>query len=250
MASPFSYLSSPESDDSAVDAIISEATDLCALEHIASLNTSHLSDSSLLPADLDARFRKLKSFPVAKPHSQPTPKRLDHEKENVPRTVDPSESIPKSPIDANKPEVPIPSQESGEAGRFSHEKGDAFKGLEPKLGSGFSPSPSKSHCSRTDSPSPPRQACCFGFSPKKIQKNSKAKKDGIFGLDLDVGDWGDSDKVLSELKQHRQKLKKALKEQERVRKEAAQIVKQAKQTSARMNAPALDDWMSDDEEFK
>jgi hypothetical protein len=51
-------------DKSAVDAIIAEAMDACALDQIAKLNTAHLSSDSSLPSDLESRFRKLKSFPA------------------------------------------------------------------------------------------------------------------------------------------------------------------------------------------
>ncbi|XP_072967575.1 uncharacterized protein [Typha angustifolia] len=203
---------------SAVDAIIAEAMDLCALEQIAKLNTSHLSDSFLLPTDLEARFRKLKSFP-------------GHAKENIPKSL--NRCIPDLPT-----ETEIPSQDSD---------------LGPKPRSGSSSSPSISRSPRRDSPSPPKQVCCFGLSPRKMIKNKEKDGGGAFGMDLDIGDWGSNEKILTELKDQKRKLKKAMKEQDKLSREAAQIVKIVKQASARMNAVAAasdDELLSDDEELK
>ncbi|KAK4793400.1 hypothetical protein SAY86_023835 [Trapa natans] len=57
---------SSDTDDSAVEELISQTRDLCVLEQLAAINCSGFSDSPL-PADLDSRFRRLKSFPVTKP---------------------------------------------------------------------------------------------------------------------------------------------------------------------------------------
>lgn len=71
-------------DKSAVDAIIAEAMDACALEHIVKLNTAHLSSDTSLPFDLESRFRKLKSFPTntAASHSFTATRSLNLGKEN------------------------------------------------------------------------------------------------------------------------------------------------------------------------
>ncbi|KAK4741270.1 hypothetical protein SAY87_024858 [Trapa incisa] len=59
---------SSDTDDSAVEELISQTRDLCVLEQLAAINCSGFSDSRL-PADLDSRFSRLKSFPVTNPHS-------------------------------------------------------------------------------------------------------------------------------------------------------------------------------------
>lgn len=85
---------------SAVDAIIAEAMDACALDQIVKLNTAHLSSDSSLPSDLESRFRKLKSFPAktsAVAAATPTfsaTKSLNFGKENnAPSPPPPSEPI-------------------------------------------------------------------------------------------------------------------------------------------------------------
>ena len=60
------YLS--DTDDSAVEELISQAKELSALEQIAAINCSGFADdSSTLPDDLESRFRRLKSLPPARP---------------------------------------------------------------------------------------------------------------------------------------------------------------------------------------
>ena len=59
----FSFLS--DTDESAVEEIISQATDLSILEQVAAINCSGFSDS-VLPTELETRFSKLKSFPSSK----------------------------------------------------------------------------------------------------------------------------------------------------------------------------------------
>uniref|UniRef100_A0A0E0ES53 Uncharacterized protein n=1 Tax=Oryza meridionalis TaxID=40149 RepID=A0A0E0ES53_9ORYZ len=67
-----------------------------------------------------------------------------------------------------------------------------------------------------DSPSPLRQACCFGFSPKKTQqrtptgsgRKSCAGADNVLGIG-DAGEWGDENRrIVTELKQQQCKHKK------------------------------------------
>lgn len=228
-----SYLSSPDRD--AVDAIVSQAIDLCTLEQVASLNTSHLSDSSLLPSDLESRFRKLKTFPGANSQHQQLripPRHLDQGKENIPQRS----------IDSNEPEEKKPPQKA-ETSSSPPLKPDADKySGKPKPTTGFaSPSPI-SLASPRDSPSPPRRGCCFVFSPRKEQRREGKR-----------GDWGTDDDILFDMgtfstKEHQRKLKKALKEQEKASREAEKMVEWVKQASARMNVAATDELLSDDEE--
>ncbi|KAG1359264.1 hypothetical protein COCNU_08G007100 [Cocos nucifera] len=230
MASYFSHLSSPDRD--AVDAIVSQAIDLSTLEQVASLNTSHLSDSSLLPSDLESRFRKLKSFPGANPQQQPRipPRSLDQRKENIPRSSNRGECIPKPSIDSDDPEEKKPPKKAETSSSPPLESD-----VEEYLGN---PKPTTGFASSRDSPSPPRRGCCFVFSPRGKQKKR--------------GDWGGIDEILSDtgtfsMKEQQRKLKKALKEQEKASQEAEKMVEWVKQASARMNVAAVDELLSDDE---
>ncbi|XP_010941059.2 uncharacterized protein [Elaeis guineensis] len=234
MASYFSHLSSPDRD--AVDAIVSQAIDLCTLDQVAALNTSHLSDSSLLPTDLESRFRKLKSFPGANPQRP-----LDQRKENIPRISNRGESIPKPSIDSNEPAEEKKPPTKAETSSSPPLEPDVDKNLgNPKPTTGFASSSSSIPLpSPRDSPSPPRRGCCFVFSPR--------------GKERKRGDWGGNDEILSDvgtfsMKEQQRKLKKALKEQEKASREAEKMVEWVKQASARMNVTAVDELLSDDEE--
>ncbi|CAL9089524.1 uncharacterized protein LOC135623528 [Musa acuminata AAA Group] len=238
MASSLPHLS--DTDDDAVNAVIAEAADLCALEQIAALNTAHLSDSTLLPSHLESRYRKLKSLPASLPNlSTPHPP-YPPEKENFPDALELNcaRTQPNSPADPRKPEEPIAGRDGRKAEIFPLDNEVAANKAESKPKSGFGSSPSFSFDSSGESsPSPPRQRCCFGYSPKRAQRR-KGKGDDVLS---ELG-------VLS-LKEHR-KLKKALKEQEKAMRESEKIVKWVKQASARMNAAAIDELLSDDEELK
>ncbi|ESQ33678.1 hypothetical protein EUTSA_v10008233mg [Eutrema salsugineum] len=61
----FGYLS--DTDDSAVEELVSQAKELSALEQVAAINCSGFADSSTLPDDLETRFRRLKSLPASRP---------------------------------------------------------------------------------------------------------------------------------------------------------------------------------------
>lgn len=106
---------------------------------------------------------------------------------------------------------------------------------------------------REDSPSPPRKAGCFWCSPKSKSANSsqrKSKENGGVGGGIGL-DFSDDDEVFSGLgsfsKREQSKiLKKAMKEEEKISREAEKIVKWAKQESARMNVTGIDDELSDD----
>ncbi|PKA46186.1 hypothetical protein AXF42_Ash015479 [Apostasia shenzhenica] len=209
-SSCISHLSSP--DDSDIDAVISEATDLCVLEQIAALNTAHLSDSPL-PTDIDSRFKKLKSFPG----SNPCPK--IQEKYHLPAPTIKGEDIrdPAKPGNDAAPEVSSPSGK--------------------RQGFGSSSSISRR------SPSPNRVICCFGGSRKKMAQ-SRSGED-FTELFMDFG-------ASSSLKGQRRKLEKVLREQEKASREVEKMVESIEAAVARMNAAALDQLMDGDgeEEFK
>nr|CAD1830942.1 unnamed protein product [Ananas comosus var. bracteatus] len=245
-SSPFSHLPSPPASggggtSASVDAIIAEAMDLCALEHIAALNTAHLPrDSALLPSHLESRFRALKSFPAAN-NGAPPPPPLHRTRS----AAAPASTIePRTPTTTGKDPAVV-----------------AGKGSKPNSPSGLSPPPPiaprssrRGGVSPSPSPSPPRRhtsMCCFAFSPKKSAAAASSPRSGGGGGkgmgDLGIGDWESNERIVAELKEQRRKLKKALQEQAKARSEAAKIVRLAKQASARMSTFAIDD--NDDDEL-
>uniref|UniRef100_A0A803NXU6 Uncharacterized protein n=1 Tax=Cannabis sativa TaxID=3483 RepID=A0A803NXU6_CANSA len=92
------------------------------------------------------------------------------------------------------------------------------------------------------SPSPPKRAGCLWCSPKKEAPRRRSKEDWSISSD----DWSKNDELLSDLgsfsfKEQRKILKMAMKEQQKISREAQKIVKMAKQASARMNVSGIDD---------
>jgi len=136
------------------------------------------------------------------------------------------------------------------------------------------------------SPSPPRS--CFCGSPKKLLRSLSSKRSSgsskMKKSDSHIGDDELTAAVVSEkskmrvrnkdrgrpkdeldslsddefltdlstfsLKGQRKQLKKALKEEQKVNRDAEDLVKWVKQASARMDDRVLDDLLSDEEEFK
>ncbi|KAJ4783669.1 vitellogenin-2 protein [Rhynchospora pubera] len=266
-------------DKSAVDAIIAEAMDACALDQIAKLNTAHLSSSSdsSLPSDLESRFRKLKSFPArttatASPAVTAT-RSLNFGKENNAPTLPPA-SVPivgsgltgsdgetesSSPVVTcgEKPkgietQSEVKVQSGVETGEDVKSKKASFAGSD--FGSGFSPS--KRSGPQPD-PSPlDRLGCCFFLSPKKATSTTPKSKQkngnggSVYDMDLGVvelDELSDNKKFLADIKGQQKKLKKALKEQEKVSREAAKLVRYARHASARMRANT-DELFSDEDE--
>ncbi|KAF8380823.1 hypothetical protein HHK36_028317 [Tetracentron sinense] len=274
----FSFLS--DSEDSAVENLVSQAIDLSVLEQVASINICGASDS-LLPTDLETRFRKLKSFPQSKPKLKTPPPYLNSEKKEASTSLN---HCRKSPTSSSDEEIDFnsqfPSVESvkakaeNELKRSNKGKAtpDSFSDEEnvisplpkakpndrmdskPKSRSGYVSSPLTSSNSSLEALSPPRQTCCFWCSPKRAPRK-KSKENRVAGVNLDTLDWGKNNEVLSDLstfslKDQRRKLKKALKEEEKISREAEKVVEWAKQASARMNVSAVQDVLSDDEIFK
>ncbi|KAG2685068.1 hypothetical protein I3843_10G104600 [Carya illinoinensis] len=309
----FSYLS--DTDESAVEELISQAQDLCVLEQVSAINCASFSDSSLLPTDLESRFRKLKSFPLTDPrpkHSTPHPytkndfnnnnhdnsakadglsgsgKQEDaavvsHSKRGrdeklCPRPRSPSgyDSLSRASSDFSKEnEAFSPSKENPNGkrgsgtnvkrGSISSPSNSSDSSLENLISSttkqgpdekrraklkpqpGLFSSPVGSSNSLRDSPSPPKKIGCFWCSPKKASHNN-SKENHPTGIDLD---WGKNDEYLSALssfstKQQQKMLKKAMKEEEKISREAEKIVKWAKQASARLSVSGIEDELSDD----
>lgn len=301
------FLYKSDTDESAVEELISQAQDLCVLEQVSAINCSSFTDSSLLPAELESRFRKLKSFPVTKPKPSALPPYTNTNRNNSDKAdthpgngneedaaifshykQDPDEKTgfkPKSP--SGYASSPLdPSDLSMEKGALpaSKETPDGKRGLGPNLKHGSISSPSSSSDSSLenmifssskqnpdkkrrsklksksgsfssplgssnslmDSPSPPKKAGCFWCSPKKAShKKSKENQDTGIGLD-----WGKSDEFLSDLstfstKEQQKILKKAMKEEEKISREAEKIVKWAKHASARLSVSGIEDELSD-----
>jgi flagellar motility protein MotE (MotC chaperone) len=118
-----------------------------------------------------------------------------------------------------------------------------------ETGSGFSPvkrslSPRQS---ATD-----RLGCCFFLSPKKTTNTStkskgKDRNGGEFhdmNLDEELDDLWDTRNLYAVIKDQQKKLKKTLKEQEKVSREATKLVRQSKGASARMRLNT-DELLSD-----
>uniref|UniRef100_A0A0D9WU15 Uncharacterized protein n=1 Tax=Leersia perrieri TaxID=77586 RepID=A0A0D9WU15_9ORYZ len=254
---------------SAVDAILAEAADMVALEQIAKLNTAHLLDSAALPSSLESRFRKLKSLPTTPP--PPIAKTLDRSITAPSHPTDPAAAAhalppppsPPSPTAAaaqdpqekensSPPQAhPPPPATVPAAAKYDDDDEDLEKLFRPGRGGGGRPTLKERNRGREEfSPSPPRQACCFGFSPKKTPTRSGRKShagddDDVLGID--VGEWGDENRrMVTELKQQQRKLKKALEEQVKVSRETAKMARWVKQASARMtHTDAIDDLLSD-----
>jgi len=280
---------------SAVDAILAEAADLVALEQIAKLNTAHLADDSALPSTLEARFRKLKSLPSAA--APPPPVRTLTRSVTAPGPAaalpDPNPPAPAPPEHHLAPAVhedpppppPLPGDAETKCGGSSPREArapapapavhdadaeDGADDLERLFGSGPRGRPTlrernrgrDSSSSASPSPPPQRQACCFGFSPKKpLQRtpSSKAKKKVHHGsgdvLGVDADEWGDENRrMATELREQQRRLRKALEDQVQVSRETAKMARWVKQASARMtHVEAIDDLLSDcedDEELK
>lgn len=308
MADYFSFLS--DTDDSAVEEIISQAHDLSILEQVAAINCSSFSDS-VLPTELESRFNKLKSFPASKNSGLRTELKTrsakggtGSERDDEPTVFSPSKQNPCgrakggfefSPGEGGVPDgkgvVFSPSKQDGGVegnaklspgkenpeGSFAGSKRNVI--LSPSkqypeenfIGSKknmiFSPSKQtpteKRSCRRNtnsgylsspssdssdfsvDSPSPPQKTGCFLCSPKSHSKKKIRKNQN----------WCKKDELVSDLsifseKSQRKILKKAMKEEEKINREAEKIVNWAKQASARMNVSDIEDELSEDDKFK
>ncbi|KAM7265898.1 hypothetical protein ACFE04_003581 [Oxalis oulophora] len=80
----FGFLS--DSDNSAIDEIITQAAELSVLEQVAKINCSGFTDS-VLPTQLESRFRKLKSLPVVNNSAVKPTKRFNHSKSELTQSV-------------------------------------------------------------------------------------------------------------------------------------------------------------------
>jgi head-tail adaptor len=119
-----------------------------------------------------------------------------------------------------------------------------------ETGSGFSPVKRRSLSPRQSAAD--RLGCCFFLSPKKTTSTtpkSKVKDRNVgdfhdMNLDEELDELWDTPNLYTDIKDQRKKLKKALKEQEKVNREAAKLVRQSKEASARMRLNT-DELLSD-----
>lgn len=281
----FSFLS--DTDDSAVEDVLSQAMDLAVLEQVAAINCSGTSDSEL-PTHLETRFRKLKSFPppnsvpkilpsLSSKHLQPvksvqapletgstesvkaktqadTLSDDDDEsffasKENTTEKENPTKSVSRSLSSSSFTNSPVEKEISSELKELScKKKGSDGKSRSASL---HMRSNSSSSDSSMDCLSSPKKFGCFWCSPKKDSRKKK-KENRVSGR---IGvNWDKSEELLSELnsfsfssKEQRRIMKMAMKEEEKISREAEKIVKWAKQASARMDISGIQDELSDDE---
>ncbi|CAH9055014.1 unnamed protein product [Cuscuta europaea] len=189
--------------------------DHCVLEQVAAINCSGFTDSPL-PSHLESRFRKLKSLPSTNPRPpNPTPESFAASQPADYREKEEPTGETKGPKENPSPDLLSPT-------RILEEPG-------VKLGAAsYFEDPDDVS---TDSPSPPPKPGCLWCSPNKIRKKKKKK----------VGK--ENRGMLSDLssfsrKKHEEMLKRALREEEEISREAEKIVKWA---SARMELSGLDD---------
>lgn len=242
----FSFLS--DTDESAVEEILSEAADHVALKQISAINLSGVSDS-VLPQHLESRFRRLKTFPSSRPPPESAPKLTDsarNESDSGSGSA-PAETPDVKPVSSAKSRSgsarrrfsrspsPTPSSSSGSSWLETKNspKLKAEKGL---FGSG--------RRSGSVSP-PPNKTGCLWCSPKRALKKLSFSKRSGGGGGLD---WGGNDGVLEELgvgslsrREQEKILKRAAKEEMKINEEAEKIVKWAKHVSARMETFGLED---------
>ncbi|XP_055820821.1 uncharacterized protein LOC129889524 [Solanum dulcamara] len=259
----FSFLSDSD-NEKAVEELLSQAMDQSVLEQVAAINCSGFTDS-ILPTQLETRFRKLKSLPAApitrKPSTLTRNSRSFGSSEftNTPKTkkIDgENEKIEGSPVVEKGSKVNLEDgfvEKQTKLNVNSVENDVSSKTPNGKRGktSSFGPisSPSDSWNSSKDCLSPPAKTGCFWCSPKKgFNKKGKENRGVSMGLK-----WGKDDDLLSDLstfssKNQEKLMKKAMEEQEKINREAEKIVKWAKQASARMDVSSIADELSDDDD--
>lgn len=250
----FSHLS--DTDDSAVEDLVSQAKDLCVLEQVAAINcSSFAADDSILPSDLESRFRKLKSFPVSKPQTALQSSSY--------RKTEPALDEEARPKPGAKPEDPRGNGRRDSSGSDSWNSSAEDAIFSPPKGNPEEKSPRESATthdpvysptyhydsrkkSKSPSPSPPRKGGCFWCSPKKPTPRKRDESRAIEKAMSRSFKWMEEDEVLSDLggfsvKEQQKLLKKAMKEEERITREAEKIARMARQASARMMTTSSDD---------
>ncbi|WOH16363.1 hypothetical protein DCAR_0935914 [Daucus carota subsp. sativus] len=246
---------SDSDDDRKVEALLAQALDHSVLEQVSAINCAGFTDP-ILPNQLESRFSRLKSFPSAKPMSQIPPIKPSDPpiksdlKEKKLGQCDEFEALDVNvgaPVVETKLENGISVSPAKMSGFSKGGDGELGKKMRVRNVSFRSPSDSRAS-SRDSSPSPTRAIGCFWCSPKRVsgRKSKEYRSDD---------DWGKNEEVLSDISDFSAKgqeklLKKMMKEEEKINREAAKIVKWAKQVSARMELSDAEDEMSDHEGTK
>lgn len=235
--------------EKAVEEILAQAMDLCVVEQVAAINCAGITDSAL-PSHLEARFRKLKSFPSCTKKSSDFDgfQEASRKNQGVGKNSgnESSTCSKKLPVEKSSSS---PSK-SPEDGVFSPIKSNPRTKMSRKGLKSQSSSSLEDLSSGSLSP-PLKKSGCFLCSPKKMpRKKSKVKK----GLDSEL-DWEKNDEFFSDLsnfsvKSQRKMMKQAMKDEEEICREAEKIVKWAKHASARMDVSGIEDALSDDENSK
>lgn len=285
-----SYSSSSDSEhENAVEELLSQFLDEELLKITTNPVGSRGSARQGLDPELESRYEKLKASvsnlrPPGPPQSlERCHSRLSESAEAKLPGNNPSSS-PESPRDSNS----SPISKGCSTSAASSPRGNSNSRPPKKTSRTFvASSPSvRSRRSYSLSPSPPR--ACFCGSPKKLLRSlsskrssgsSKMKKsESHIGEDeltaavvsekskmrarnkdrvraKDELDSLSDDEFLTDLstfslKGHRKQLKKVLKEEQKVNRDAEDLVKWVKQASARIDDRVLDDLLSDEEEFK
>ncbi|KAI8555346.1 hypothetical protein RHMOL_Rhmol05G0167900 [Rhododendron molle] len=269
----FSFVSDSSSDDGAVEELLNQAMDHSVLQQIAAINLSSFASDSVLPTHLETRFRSLKSFPStnARASTLSTNKNSSSSfNSKLPSLRPLTPKSNKNSLSDDENENPFEGNglesKSGSGSGSSHSKPrceeepepepepepDGKRGSNSKARSGSFLSPSDSSNSSMNYPSPPKKTGCFWCSPKRVSKK-KSKEDREMGF----GDyWRRNNKeILSDLsvfsaKEQQKMLKMAMKEEQKVNRDAEKIVKWAKQASARMNVSDIEDELSESENHK
>ncbi|KAK4338128.1 hypothetical protein RND71_042615 [Anisodus tanguticus] len=255
----FSFLSDDSDNEKAVEELLSQAMDQSVLEQVAAINCSGFTDS-VLPTQLETRFRKLKSLSTRPTTLKPS---------NVTRNSS-SFCFSEFPNTPKTKKIGNPDEENDLEDGFVQEntksiENDVFlKTLKTKkignpveekgLEDGFVQEQKKSmendvFLKTPDGKRGKTKTGCFWCSLKKGSNKKGKENRGV--------KWGkdDDDDVLSDLsifssKNQEKLMKKAMEEQEKINREAEKIVKWAKQASARMDVSSIEDELSDDDIFK
>lgn len=231
-------------DEKALKELLSQAVDMAILEQVAAINNAGFRDS-YLPSNLENRFQNLKFFPssTTKPASLSTQsfnlsqssqfKRSDCVNET--KNSDPSEGKNGEQTEKGERKLEqyakkspetitcLSPSKSSDSGNFLPFK----KNPQGNFGKKENKSPS---CSSVP---PPAKSGCFLCSPNKVF-GRKSKENRGFDSGLD---WRKHDEFLSDLsnysvKNQQKMMKKAMKEEEKIRREAEKIVKWVKHASA------------------
>ncbi|KVH89857.1 uncharacterized protein LOC112521941 [Cynara cardunculus var. scolymus] len=289
MADHFSFLTDSD-DDRAVEDVLEQAMDHSVLEQLAAINCSSFSTTDNLPSHLETRFRKLKSlptttaspaasrFPPSKSRSLRPRSRNDVDLDerhpgfcgsaDFERIPDgkkglespPSNDSPEEQSDGNRCERKgLESKSKSNLKSDTSPRAEVYKQKDLKAKSGTGSSKSQSDSWSLSSPesdtgtlSPPRRKIgCLWCSPKK--EKSVPRKQGKENRQSSSSSWGNDADFLKafSIKEQKKMMKKAMKEEEKINREAEKIVKWAKQASARMmDVSGVDDELSDIENTK